>query len=236
MVDERDPLDVPTSGATDTALSVVKAAISAVPVFGGPAVELMNLVIMPPLERRRVEWMNQVADRLRDLQDNDRDFDLESLQNNHQFISIILTATSIAMKTHREEKLSALQSAVVNTALKIDVEEHLQYMFLQYVDQLTPLHVKIVWYFHDPAGWLDRRSLTFPYQMAGADKGLEIGIPELVDQRAIYSPMVDDLHYKGLITGDRQLLGTLMSKSGVLGKRTTLIGDKFLRYIGLIDQ
>jgi len=45
----------PAKSAADVAQVVVNAAVSAVPVVGGPAAELLGLVFGPPLEKRRDE-------------------------------------------------------------------------------------------------------------------------------------------------------------------------------------
>ncbi len=57
----------PTSG--DTAHAIARAGIASIPVVGGAATELFNAIITPPLERRRQEWMIQIGETLRELEE-----------------------------------------------------------------------------------------------------------------------------------------------------------------------
>ena len=48
-------IEVPKQSKGDVAHSLTKAGLSVIPVVGGPAVELFQLLIQPPLEKRRTE-------------------------------------------------------------------------------------------------------------------------------------------------------------------------------------
>jgi len=48
------------------------------------------------------------------------------------------------MKTHEEEKLDALKNAIENVALKVEKDEVYQQVFLNYVDSLTVLHMRLL--------------------------------------------------------------------------------------------
>jgi hypothetical protein len=61
-------LPVPTSTAGDKLHAVVMAGLSAIPIVGGPATELFQAVIQPPLEKRRHEWMAKVGEDLQRLE------------------------------------------------------------------------------------------------------------------------------------------------------------------------
>jgi hypothetical protein len=54
---EKEKYEVPDTAKGDVAVGVVKAAISAAPVIAGAAAELFSLVIAPPLEKRKMQWM-----------------------------------------------------------------------------------------------------------------------------------------------------------------------------------
>ena len=43
--------------------------------------------------------------------------DLDSLKRNEKFIDTVLQATQIALRSHQEEKRTALRNAVMNTAI-----------------------------------------------------------------------------------------------------------------------
>jgi hypothetical protein len=54
-------LAVPAPSGADLAYSAARAAISAVPGFGGSAAEFMQVFFARPIEKRRDEWMKRMA-------------------------------------------------------------------------------------------------------------------------------------------------------------------------------
>jgi hypothetical protein len=58
-----------------------RAVLSAIPTVGGPALELFNAVIAPPVERRRNVWLNGLAERLQKLE-QEKHHKIEDLTNN----------------------------------------------------------------------------------------------------------------------------------------------------------
>ena len=72
--------EVPKSAATDKAHAAAKAVLSLIPYAGGPAVELFQSIVQPPLEKRRTEWMERVAEQLEELRA--KGVDLDTLQHN----------------------------------------------------------------------------------------------------------------------------------------------------------
>jgi hypothetical protein len=230
--EENDALTIPKTDKKDVGHALVRAIASNVPILGAAAVELFNLVITPSLEKRRANWMNTVAERLKELEKKVSGFSVESLRENESFITVVTQATTIALRNNHAEKLAVLQNGVVNTALKIDIDESLQLMFLSLVDIFTPLHLKMLKYFDNPKIWLDSRGIQLGgLHMGGPSTVLEAGIPELKDQRIIYDSIVQDLYSRGLLASDVSWLHTLMSLTGMLESRTTDLGKRFVRYV-----
>jgi hypothetical protein len=165
-----DELELPSHSSGDIAHSVAKAGLSAIPVIGGPAVELFQYVVQSPLDKRRMAWMAKVGEKLQELEN--KGLNLETLQNNEQFISAAMYASHLAMRTHQEEKLSALRNAVINTATGQAPEEALQHMFLDFVDTLTDVHLRMLKVFQAP---------TPPpnMSMGGLSSVLEFNMPQL---------------------------------------------------------
>src|SRR5436853_685215 len=104
---------LPQPSGWDHAHLAVKAAISALPIAGGPAAELFAAIITPPLARRRDEWLQGLADGLASLEDNVQGFRVETLADREEFISAALQASHSAIRTHHKEKLEALRNAVL---------------------------------------------------------------------------------------------------------------------------
>lgn len=226
-----DEILPPKREKTDYVDSVMETAISAIPILGAPALRLFNLVITPPLEQRLNEWRNTVADRILRLEDKVEGFKVMDLGKNPMFITAVMQATQIALRNHQKEKLEALQNAVVNSAIGIDIEEDLQLLFLNLVDSFTILHLRILTYLNNPKKWLQDHGLVLNLVMGGVNSGLELAFPELKDQRYIYDPIVQDLYNRGLLHTDKSTLHAMVSTTGMTASQTTELGRKFLSYI-----
>ncbi len=229
---EKNDLKPPRPTVEDVGHALVKGLISAIPALGGPAAELFGFVIAPPLEKRRNEWMNAVAEKILELEQEQTGFKVEELAGNQLFLTVVMHATVAALRNHQTEKLAALQNAVVNTARGIDLEENLQLLFLDMIDSLTPLHLNILGYFSDPMKWLKDRGVSLGIVMGGANHGLEAAFAELRDQREIYDPIIQDLFNKSLLNIDKNGLHSMMDASAIVASRTTELGSRFLKYIG----
>jgi hypothetical protein len=127
----------PESTKGDVVEALAKGAVSAVPIAGGFLAELLQIVVAPPLERRKAEWMNGVADGLRKLEEKVEGFSIENLKDNEPFISTIVGASQAAIKTHEQEKLEALRSAVLNVAKGSGLSADQEAMFLGFVERYT---------------------------------------------------------------------------------------------------
>jgi len=65
--------------------------------------------------------------------------------------------------------------------------------------------------------------MDIPFNISAG--GASAGLPELKGQREIYNPLVDDLNTRGLLSADRRTLHTMMSRHGILTKRTSELGS-----------
>jgi hypothetical protein len=195
----------PRRGKGDIVHSTAKAVLSAIPYLGGPAAELFNLVIRPPLEKRRDEWMESLADGLEGLERNFEGFRKEQLAENQGFVSAMLQASHIAMRNHQQEKLEALRNAVLNAALPGAPEEDFQSMFLQFIDDLTPWHLVILKKILDPKkelGLFGLRWTIHGSRNVGRKfvrlEALEKAFPALEGRAAFYNQVLRDLDARGL--------------------------------------
>lgn len=218
----RDHPELPKRTLGDAAHAIAKAGLAAIPGVGGPAVELFQYVVQPPLEKRREQWMAQIAERLKELEANG--LKLEDLRDNEQFISAVMLATQAALRTHQVEKLAALRNAVTNIAKGQAPDEALQHLFLSLIDSFTPLHLRILKTFQAPAP-----PLGMGMGMGGLGNVLEHNLPELRGHRDLYTQIWRDLFTRGLVNTEG--LNVTMSGVGLAEKRTTGLGDALLRFI-----
>lgn len=215
-----NPIEPPKQSKGDLVHAATKAGLSAIPVLGGAAAELFQLVIQPPLERRRTEWMAAIGEKLQNLEDNG--LKLERLAENEEFITAAMHASNIALRTHQQEKLDALRNAVLNVAVGQAPDAALQHMFFRWIDSLSPLHLRMLKFFQAPN---PQPGLS----MGGLSSVLEHNMPELRGQRHIYDQVWKDLYANGLVNTDS--LHVMMSGNGLVQKRTSELGDAFIRFI-----
>ena len=214
----------------DVVHAVVKAGISGIPIIGGPATEIFSLIIAPPLTRRRDKWMENMAEGLKRLEEKVEGFKIEDLSSNDAFITTVTHASQAAIRNHQQEKLEALRNAVLNAALPNAPEDDLQLMFLEFVDSLTPGHLRVLKFLDNPKGWGQKHGITYPnWSMGGANAALEHAFAEFRGQRQLYDIFVKDLYSRGLLSTDS--LHTTVTGEGMLASRTTNIGKQFIVFV-----
>lgn len=190
----------PTEGAGDAAHAAARMLIGVVPIVGGTAVEVFNLIVGPPVQKHLATWREDLARRLIDLIRDVADVqaEVERLQANDQFIATTLEATRIAAVTRSQEKLDALRNAVLNVAAGIDVGEIERQMFLRYVDELTEAHLRILSY---GAGTLRPKEIANynGWIHASPAQVLTTTFAELAQQPELSKRLWKDLVERGLI-------------------------------------
>lgn len=223
-------LERPEPEKWDLVHTLVKAGIAGVPLIGGAAAELISKVIAPPLEKRRNQWLDDIAERLKSLEGAVDGFRVEDLSQNETFITVVMHATQIAIRNHQQEKLEALRNAVLNTAMSKAPENDRQLMFLKFIDELTPWHLRLLRFFDAPETWGSRHNISYPNWHGGSPGNLlEFTFEELRGQRDFYDQIVRDLHYRGLMSIDS--LHTRMTLRGMFESRTTEMAKEFLAFI-----
>jgi len=225
-----DELEKPKKSAGDVIYAIAKAGISAIPIAGAPAAEIFALVVAPPLERRRDEWIESIGDGLKELAQKVEGFKLEDLAKNEAFITTVTHASQAAIRNHQKEKLEALRNAILNAALPNPPEQDLQLMFLTYVDTLITWHLMILKFLDKPKEWGTKHGITYPdWSMGSVSAALEHTFPDLRGKRETYDVFIRDLYSRGLITTDS--MHTTITGGSILASRTTAMGKQFLTFI-----
>jgi hypothetical protein len=222
----------PEPSKSDAAYAAGRALLSTIPVAGGAAVELFQFIVTPPIERRRNEWMKEIGQAVQTLEQN-KGIDIEQLKSNDVFIDTLLQASQVALRNSQQDKLTALKNAVINSALPQPIEQTLQQMFLEWIDAFTVWHIRVLHLFHDPQQWaiVNNKPLPTNIAMGGLDTIFDYAYPELAKDRALYDQIWNDLYQKGLLNTDTNGLHTTMTWHGMLARRTTELGEKFLAFI-----
>ena len=225
-----DTRDYPQPEAKEWLHTIAKAATAAIPVAGGPAAELLAAIIVPPVTKRRDEWFAELGQRVAELAAKLDEFRPENLTSNEAFVSSVLAATQIAMKTTQKEKREALLGAVLNSASRNAPDEDDRQIFLQLIDELTGWHLRVLRVLSTPRQYCDQNGVRYEPALSSSRHGLLTHcFPELKPREDFLSQIMIDLKARGLSgTAD---LKTMMSTTGAFEKATTRRGDEFLRFI-----
>jgi len=224
---DRGPLPSQTKG--DTVQAIVRVGLSIVPP-GAAVAELINLVIQPALNRRRDAWLNDLAADVEKLKERPDAPTLEQLSQNDVFVTVMLNASAAAMRTHQTEKLEALRAAVINAALPMPPGEQEQLMFVQLIDDLTPMHLQILRFMRDPAGWFEQHKIPKPEVTVGMWPLILVSaFPSFAGDAEVFSQVMSELVPLGL--AGYRMVAVEMSQQQLLEKLTTPLGDRFLDFI-----
>ncbi|ORJ58681.1 hypothetical protein [Geothermobacter hydrogeniphilus] len=219
----------PSKTVGDAAHAIARAGLSAVPYVGGPAAELFSALINPPLEKRRIVWMEEVGEALQMLEEQ-FEVSLEALQNNPDFIDTVMHASQIAVRNSQTEKRQALKNAILNTALPNPPEEAIRQICLDLIETFTDWHIRILKIFHNPLAWFEANNRPWPnMSIGGLSSILEAACPELKGRRDFYDQIWKDLYTRGLVNTDH--MHTTMSGTGLTQQRTSGIGGALLSLI-----
>jgi hypothetical protein len=217
----------------DAAHAVIKVALSAIPKYGGAVAELFSFVVMPPLEKRKAEWAEKIEKRFRALEQ--KGVNIRALQDDPEFVDVILQATQIALRTSVEDKKKALLNAVRNSASGILTKGALRFVFLRLIEDFTSLHLKFLVFASSPEAFF--KSIGKPYPFSGSTRGvgaLSTLIESafgMLDQPEFYKLIWSDLYAKGLIDLPTSSLNTSMSVPDLGADRVSPIGKQFLEFI-----
>lgn len=173
--------------------------------------------------------MNEIAEKLKLLEEN-RKIDFQELQNNEQFINVVLQATTLAMKTSEKEKIKAFQNAVLNTASGESPDQTICQIFLNQLDSFTTWHIKILKFNDSPIQWFQKANRTPPNYLASSiSTVIIVAFPELKNQDDLLDLIWDVLSKAGFqkTSGFK----TTMTGDGVLRERTTPLGKQFVEFI-----
>lgn len=213
----------------DIAQSIAKGSIGAIPLVGSLASEIFGLIVTPPLEKRRAEWMNEVAEKLKELESKGQ-IDFDKLKDDDRFLDIVLQATSFALKTSEMEKIQCFKNVLTNAAIGKCPDKTKTQIFLNQLDKFTTWHIRILNLINSPKDWYDRQGKEPPKYMIGSIYSmLKDAYPELKSQVELIEVIWNDLEKVGFHrTGS---IKTNMSGDEVLSDRTTEFGKEFLEFI-----
>jgi hypothetical protein len=170
---------------------------------------VVNNLIISPATKRRDQWINEYLSKaVQTIAEKATPSVVENLSNNESFLTVVLQATSIALRNHQKEKLEALRNAIINSVLPNAPDESLQLMFLNFIDNFTPCHLIMMDFIDSPKKWCRKNHITiseamnrFRYNDIEQNNSdiLEEIFPEIRNNSYIYEQALEDITAKGLL-------------------------------------
>lgn len=213
---------------TDSLVTLTNASITLIPIMGGPLSILLG-AILPSITDRQNKWLISLTNDIQRLNERNDNF-LNNLKTDENFISIVMQASQIAIRNHQEEKLEALHNAVLNSALKISLEEDMQLMFLNLIDSFTIYHMKILMLIHKPKEYLKNLNKEPIEGHLPVATFIEHVFPELKGKEDFYKAIWDDLYRRNLFETDSNNIFSTFGMDSV-HPNTSELGSKFIIYI-----
>lgn len=138
----KEKYEVPKPGDLDKIRETKNSLLGLVP--GGSLVnQLVDTFFTSPIEKRREEWMSEVAEGLQRLES---EFDIlqSKLVDNEEFLDILYTATAASIRTSSQAKRFYLRNFVLNSALRPNLDESYRKSLLSKLERVEEAHVVIM--------------------------------------------------------------------------------------------
>ncbi len=112
---------------------------------------VVNNLILSPATERRDKWINEYLSKaVQTIAEKATPSIVENLSTNEPFLTVVLQATSIALRNHQKEKLEALRNAVVNSVLSSSADDDIKLVFIHLIDELQVSHLRLLRMLYEP--------------------------------------------------------------------------------------
>lgn len=213
---------------SDHVRAIGVAAVSAIPIIGGPLATLIQEYVPATMQKRQATILKTLSDELKRLESriNDEKFRSEAFN-----LTFIKTA-KLMLVEQNEEKLEAFKAIILNDAITSE-ENFEKEFFVAITNSLTGNHIRVLKILENPEKFVNNDSeLSKRFEniyMGGLGSLLELPMRPLV--RGHLEAILDDLHQKGLCSIGRNGYAITTTKSGILQKKTTDIGERYIKFI-----
>ena len=198
----------------------IKTSTSVIPLAGTLISCLIDEIKSKTMQKRQEEWMEILENKLQQCV-----LDIKNIGDNENFTTAIIKATEIAAKTAEREKKTFLANAVANS-IEFDAEESILMIYMELLERYTVWHLQILSHFANPELGIGKANEC----MGSADAPLYRRYPHMKDRTDLVEKIVVDLQNEGMLTKGSYMYSS-MTSNGIYAKRTTKLGDEFLRFI-----
>ena len=227
-MNQKEKREISQSEVRDRTAKIISGLIPG----GRSAYELFTAIVQPLHEKRKEEWVREVAIRLNQLERREK-INLEELSRNEEFNTIITRATLLAQQTHQKEKHEALRQVVIKSA--VDLPQLVKNFdetdyFLTIIEQINPVQISLLKLFHNPEPKVkDLKSKIPGDPTLNSRQIISYLYPELQKKMEMISQYWRELQRLGLMIGNDITIGRHTKHK--IQKLTTDLGGRFLKMI-----
>jgi len=190
-------LNIPKDDKLDILHKSTKVLLNLIPIVGGTAAEIFNSIVLSPIDKRRNEWMQEVVNALQKLEES-RTGIVQELANNEEFVTLLISASINAFKTHISEKHKKLRNGLINS-LSNGFTYDINQVFITFIDELTITHLKLLSLINECEGQiinLNKYQQIYDFLIQN-----DSGNDQVIEQMEIttFRFLLKDLESKGLL-------------------------------------
>ena len=222
-----------TSENRDHGRNVILAAISGIPVAGGPLSTLLSDNLPNWKQERLVKFIAELKLEMQRLQDSIS----EDYVSSEDFALLFEETFLRVLRTKSDLKLDSYKAIIVNACTNTSIEEMEKEYFLNLVNSLQEIHLLIISLFWNRENFGQVYNSSPPANMYAGGLMQVINSymrPLNIDENLIKSA-IRDLDNMGILSNVHQALGTTMTGAGALDLSAHIspFGRKFIGFITL---
>ena len=206
-------------------LNIFKAVLANIPV--GAAISSLMTDYIPSSKSKRInEFARQIAEDLRRLKDKiDNEYILKD-----DFAYLFEQAFRGVAQNYQKDKIEAFRGILINSAIRPDIKQEEKEFFLNLVDNLSVLHIRILKFLANPMSYIKEQGIDPNSIQGGFSDIFRKLMPELATP--IIESAFGDLYQRGLIGTDKSIFHTMTSASGLhlVGDRVNNLGKGFIEF------
>jgi hypothetical protein len=223
--------ELPRQTGKDITYGMIKGAVGSVPGVGSLAAEVFSLAVQAPIERKRDNFLKDLADKVDSLTDDMTE--MGQLFSDDRFISTLFQGINIHMQTTGNKKAEYLQNAAINSVV-LSPEEDIRLKFMSTLQTIGIVHIEMLKLFNEPYGYLESKGFSVSMSIEGGTRSINLHNIFLKYDSDFLNLVVHDLSMAGLIRGEQNYVTLNASRT-----HSTLVsayGTQFIEFINKPDD
>lgn len=216
------------SNINEHIINLFKAAVATVPFAGGIA-SLISDYIPTRRQKRLEEFALSISKELENFKENINDKYILT----DEFAFIFEKCFKGGVENYQKEKIVAFKAILINSLTDFDTTQNEKEYYLNFVDNLSLLHIQILSFMAFPREYLKLKEID----ESTISGGFNDFFPKVIPNVSLDTIKIafKDLYNYGFLTTNEGIFGTMTANQGwnLLGDRVTKNGRKFIDFITL---